>query len=474
MSEEPSLQNIARKGIRRLLDSVEDGDVAKDESLNFDYANSTFFEKVGISISNYVKKVNTKHQNGDFINFIFSLFSYISMRIRVVFVILGILGEIFSDFTENFKKVFVKNLFWGRGSIFRFSMQFIVLIVCLVFFVGYVYRSSSSIAGISVNSVLATDNSLSDRRDVLIQRGSSTTTSPKERGRIGFEKYTVKSGDTLFKISKQKDISVDTILWANPFIQNEIIRPGDVLSIPETDGVVVTAKKGDTVYTLAKKYKVSPQVIADKNYLEYPYELRAGEVVLIPGATPIEVPKPAAPKVVYSGVFKPKVSYTSGASSVTGTSRFLSWPVAGSDNAVSQCWNGYHNGLDVMSVGGTFPKIVAAAPGKVVFAGCQTGNCPPRGIGAWGGTGLAWTIAIDHGNGYSTIYAHLDDIYIGSGSTVSAGQVIGRMGRTGYATGTHIHFMVTRGPWNSWNDVNPAYYFKLSTAQSKLAGSCGY
>lgn len=470
MKEYPSIQNLARRSVSRLFDSIEDGDLAKDEPLPLLTDELGWLGRLRWKVNLFIARAKKKYKGGSFIAFLFSLFSYVSMRIKVIFVLLAVVTEVFGGYTDFIRRIFVKNLFWGRGGVFRFAIQFLFLIVIIFVFAGYAYRQGSPLT-VASKSVYGSEKSDEiGRQDLLVQEGSSSTLSPKERGRMQFLNYTVKLGDTLSKIGQAQvpKISAETILWANPFIKNGVIRPGDVLNIPPDDGVVVVAKKGDTVYSLAKKYDISPQNIADKNLYEYPYELNVGEKVFLPGAVPIVAPKPVAPKVVYSGVFSQKPTFSSGSTAVSGVSRFLNWPIAGNQGKVSQCYSGYngsiHNGLDIADNG--FSKIVAAAPGKVMFAGCQSGNCPPRGIGSWGGTGLAWTVIISHGNGYSTIYGHLDDIYIGSGSTVSAGQVIGRMGRSGYATGTHLHFMVIKGGWDSWNDTNPAYFFKTSAMAS--------
>ena len=54
MKEDPSIQNFAKQSIRRLLDSVEDGDVAKDESLSFDYDTNTGFGKFRFNVNRFV------------------------------------------------------------------------------------------------------------------------------------------------------------------------------------------------------------------------------------------------------------------------------------------------------------------------------------------------------------------------------------------------------------------------------------
>lgn len=64
-------------------------------------------------------------------------------------------------------------------------------------------------------------------------------------------------------------------------------------------------------------------------------------------------------------------------------------------------------------------------------------------------------IVIIHDNGYYTMYAHLANAYVSVGQRVSKGQVIGGMGRSGLATGTHLHFSL----WNAYpyrgSSLNP-------------------
>ncbi|MCK9368915.1 LysM peptidoglycan-binding domain-containing protein [Candidatus Dojkabacteria bacterium] len=458
MSENSSIKRIAHIGFRKLVDSIEDGDaLAADETIEFDNAPKTS------KFVNFFKKAFLKIQLAVFFA---DLGAYITMRTRILYVLLGVISEAFGVFFEGFKKAIIRNLYWGRGNLFKYAILVITVFLVVFALASYGYRSVSD--KISTPVVLAKSSSEDiSSYDLLVQSGSTVTQTIAENVNVDFKTYVVKSGDTLAGIAKRNDISVDTIIWANSYISGQMIHPGDVLRFPTFDGVVVTAKKGDTVYSLAKKYKVDAQNIADKNGLEYPYEIEVGREVILPGAVPINLPKKKT--TIYSGVFNKPATYASGSSSVpSGTIRFASWPIAGGKGSVSQCFRGsLHNGLDIQDP--SFPKIVAVAPGKVVFAGCQSGNCPVRGKKAWGGSGLAWAVMIDHGNGYITTYGHLDDIYVGSGSTVAVGQVIGKMGHTGTATGTHLHFMVSKktpGAYYTHDYMNAAYFFKNSTLSS--------
>lgn len=100
----------------------------------------------------------------------------------------------------------------------------------------------------------------------------------------------------------------------------------------------------------------------------------------------------------------------------------------------------FHNGLDIANSSGT--PIRAAAAGKVIKA-----------ASGWNG-GYGTSIKIDHGNGYVTHYAHLSSLSVKVGQTVSAGQVIGRMGSTGSSTGSHLHFEI----YKNGKTVNPLDY----------------
>ena len=68
--------------------------------------------------------------------------------------------------------------------------------------------------------------------------------------------------------------------------------------------------------------------------------------------------------------------------------------------------------------------------------------------------GYGQTVVVDHGGGLQTRYAHLSAIGVQVGDTVDAGAPVGRAGRSGRATGTHVHFEATQGG----QPVNPAEF----------------
>ncbi len=97
-------------------------------------------------------------------------------------------------------------------------------------------------------------------------------------------------------------------------------------------------------------------------------------------------------------------------------------------------WGRMHNGIDIAAAKGT--PIVAAADGVVTQSTVMSG--------------YGNTIVISHGNGYSTLYAHLNSRNVSAGTKVRKGQVIATMGNTGSVVagpggdGTHLHFEVRR------------------------------
>jgi murein DD-endopeptidase MepM/ murein hydrolase activator NlpD len=88
----------------------------------------------------------------------------------------------------------------------------------------------------------------------------------------------------------------------------------------------------------------------------------------------------------------------------------------------------FHTGVDIAAPRGT--PVRAAMDGTVLYAG-------------WYG-GYGKLVVVDHGQGLSTLYGHLSVISVNAGSRVTRGQVIGRVGSTGYSTGPHLHYEVRR------------------------------
>jgi murein DD-endopeptidase MepM/ murein hydrolase activator NlpD len=95
--------------------------------------------------------------------------------------------------------------------------------------------------------------------------------------------------------------------------------------------------------------------------------------------------------------------------------------------------SGHHNGIDLGGVAiGT--EVLSAEEGTVISSGDQDKYCPKAAYGKF--------VVVKHTNGLSTLYAHLSRINVKIGEKVNRGNIIGYLGRTGFATGPHLHFTV--------------------------------
>jgi hypothetical protein len=80
-------------------------------------------------------------------------------------------------------------------------------------------------------------------------------------------------------------------------------------------------------------------------------------------------------------------------------------------------------------------------------------------------TGYGNVVTIDHGFGYETMYAHMNEVFVVEGMQIKRGQCIGTVGRSGKATGDHLHYEVLyRG-----TKVNPANFYDLSMSKEEYA-----
>jgi len=163
---------------------------------------------------------------------------------------------------------------------------------------------------------------------------------------------------------------------------------------------------GETLSAIAVRYGVTVGDLVRANGLNNPDNLAVGEYLVVPTT-------PGVPGNPVAG----------------GTIHSLPWPVSG---PVSSPFGEreifghreFHTGVDIAAPLGT--PIRAPLAGRVVFAG-------PLGT-----YGLA--VILDHGDGFSTLYAHAEQLQVAPGGTVTAGQTLALVGATGDATGPHVHF----------------------------------
>jgi murein DD-endopeptidase MepM/ murein hydrolase activator NlpD len=247
--------------------------------------------------------------------------------------------------------------------------------------------------------------------------------------------YTVKPGDTVLDIAKKYGLQPETLMWSNSNIEQnpDRLSVGDELRILPVDGVLHVVEPGETLSSLADDFNVELQAIVGYTGNSLDNEaagLSVGKELVIPGGTKAF----ATVAADMSGAYMVDTP----ANAPQGSGDF-SWPAAG---YVSQGYWGGHPAVDLAGYVGA--AVTAADGGYVVLAG-----------GGWNG-GYGNHVIIDHGNGFSTLYAHLNSIFVSPGMTVSKGQQLGTMGNTGNSTGPHLHFEVRYGgvPYN------PSSYLK--------------
>jgi murein DD-endopeptidase MepM/ murein hydrolase activator NlpD len=267
------------------------------------------------------------------------------------------------------------------------------------------------------------------------------TNVPADKPRYQVEDYRVVRGDSVFAIADSFKLKPETILWANYDVLQDSpdsLRPGQVLKIPPTDGIYYQVKENDTLESIADQFKAS-----EDDILNYPGndidltnpKVDSGSWVMVPGGQR-EFVQWLVPTVAKGASGTSPTHQSSCGGGAVGSGAFV-WPAANHFLSGNDYWSG-HLGIDIAD--GEGGAVYAADSGVVTMA--QGGY----------NYGYGNVIQIDHGNGYSTVYAHLSAIFVSVCQSVGAGQQIGTAGATGNAQGAHLHFEVRQngGFINPW------------------------
>jgi len=191
---------------------------------------------------------------------------------------------------------------------------------------------------------------------------------------------------------------------------------------PYPRGVYHTVLKGQTLWRIAKAYDADIQKIIDSNRIGSPSKIDTGQKIFIPDAY-----KTVSIETFQSIPLKSERGYI--------------WPIKGKITSYygSKVDSVTNKGIDIKATQGQ--TIVAARSGKVVFCDEKV-------------KGLGKTLIIDHGDTFSTLYAHNSENLAECGDYVKQNQVIAKAGQTGRAEKPGLHFQIRKGH----KPQNPFYY----------------
>lgn len=254
--------------------------------------------------------------------------------------------------------------------------------------------------------------------------------------------YTVRQGDSLFSIANEFGLEPEMILWSNSELLQDnpnVLREGQVLMIPPTEGFIYLWQVGDQLTEVAERYGVDPLAIVtysgnqtggDPETMET-FSPEPGRPVTIPGGRKpftdwgtlsVTRREPADPS--YSGPGKCDPVF----SSILGIGLFA-WPLdnvePGEDSfSVSQ------DGIEIYGESGD--SVMSIDSGVVVFAGFSN-------------PGYGNLVVIDHGNNWQSAYGNLDEILVRCGDEILQGEQIATLGQAENATQPRLYLELLDG-----------------------------
>ncbi|MBE3127438.1 MAG: LysM peptidoglycan-binding domain-containing protein, partial [Candidatus Atribacteria bacterium] len=291
--------------------------------------------------------------------------------------------------------------------------------------------------GVSVEAIIDVNNlrdkdslSLGQKLEIPAMGGGASNSNQKEEPII--VNYTIVKGDTLWSISQRYDVNMNTIISTNNLKEISQLSIGQKLKLPITnmdiakaegydqkaaaEEIIYYVQKGESLWSISREYNVKLEAIIAANSITDASKISAGQQLRIPNV-------PGTRSIIYNFIWPVRRRITSsyGMRVLSGRKDF-------------------HAGIDIGAPTGT--NIVAAENGIVSYSGYM------RGYGN--------IIILSQDEGYSTVYAHNSVNLVKKGQSIKKGSIIAKIGRTGNATGSHLHFEVRL----NGKPVNPLSYLQ--------------
>ncbi|MCL1864694.1 MAG: peptidoglycan DD-metalloendopeptidase family protein [Spirochaetes bacterium] len=231
--------------------------------------------------------------------------------------------------------------------------------------------------------------------------------------------YKITPGETLWALKKKFNISIETLIAANPHLKSFDLSEINTLVIPSRDGALFTF---DDYYDVVRMHKM----MGKDNKISGDYKSHLFRIVS-PDDMRIVFFENEIPLVVNNDIQK-LYAYKTAFLDPLDSSGYYTSMYGDRVNPYSGENMEFHNGVDIAIRNGS--SIKAVRSGMVFFAGWRDG--------------YGYTILIQHDDGYATFYAHCSKLFVKEGDWIEQGEQIALVGSTGRSTGSHLHYMVIR------------------------------
>lgn len=235
-------------------------------------------------------------------------------------------------------------------------------------------------------------------------------------------RYKIKKGDNLWTIARKFNSETRLILQINDINNPKHLNKGNIILVPNKNGIAYKIRKGDTLKSISEEFKISVKSIMAYNNIKS--NIREGKQLFLPDAVKIRKPQS-------------KINTNSDENGTYANigKRHFWWPLRGRitssfGNRIDPFSGSrkFHCGIDISVPPGT--PVLAACDGKVIFSNWKEG--------------YGNMVVLKHNDGYISVYAHNKNNIVSDGDEIKKGQTIALSGMTGAVTGAHLHFEIRK------------------------------